>query len=78
MHLSYTGHGLLGDQTYGDKRRLSEKDFGPGAGLANAFPRQALHAASLGFDHPVTGERLDFTSPLPADMAELIEALRGG
>lgn len=77
VHLSYTGHGLLGDQTYGGKRRLSEKDFGPGADLANAFPRQALHAASLGFDHPVTGERLDFTSPLPADMAGLIQALRG-
>jgi 23S rRNA pseudouridine1911/1915/1917 synthase len=45
--------------------------------LANAFPRQALHAASLGFDHPVTGERLEFTSALPPDMAALLAALRG-
>jgi 23S rRNA pseudouridine1911/1915/1917 synthase len=78
VHLSYTGHGLLGDQTYGGKRRLSEKDFGAGAALANGFLRQALHAASLGFDHPVTGERMEFASPLPADMAGLLEALRGG
>jgi 23S rRNA pseudouridine1911/1915/1917 synthase len=49
----------------------------PGAEVANGFPRQALHAATLGFDHPVTGERLKFAAPLPADMAGLIEALRG-
>ncbi len=77
VHLSYAGHGLLGDQTYGGTRRLSEKVFGAGAGRANSFPRQALHAASLGFDHPVTGERVEFTSPLPDDMAELIAGLRG-
>jgi 23S rRNA pseudouridine1911/1915/1917 synthase len=76
VHLSYAGHGLLGDQTYGGTRRLAEKAFGAGAALANSFPRQALHAASLGFDHPVTGERVEFTSPLPEDMAALIEALR--
>jgi 23S rRNA pseudouridine1911/1915/1917 synthase len=78
VHLSYAGHGLLGDQTYGGKRRLSEKTLGPGAEAGNAFPRQALHAASLGFDHPVTGERLEFTSPLPADMDGLLGALRVG
>jgi len=76
VHLAYAGHGLLGDQTYGGKRRLSEKGFGAGAGLANGFPRQALHAASLGFDHPVTGERVEFAAPLPEDMAGLIQALR--
>lgn len=76
VHLAYVGHGLVGDQTYGGKRRLSEKDIGPGAGIANAFARQALHAASLGFDHPVTGERLDFTSALPEDMTVLLNGLR--
>ena len=40
------------------------------------FPRQALHAATLGFEHPVTGERLEFVSPLPADMEGLIAMLR--
>jgi 23S rRNA pseudouridine1911/1915/1917 synthase len=78
VHLAYAGHGLVGDPTYGGKKRLSEKAVGQGAEVGNSFPRQALHAASLGFDHPVTGERLEFTSPLPEDMARLIEALRAG
>lgn len=77
VHMSYAGHGLLGDQTYGGKRRLPEKLFGAAAELANSFPRQALHAASLGFEHPVTGEELEFESPLPDDMSNLIHALRG-
>ena len=78
VHMAYAGHGLIGDQTYGGKRRLPEKLFGPAAELANSFPRQALHAATLGFEHPVTGEELEFTSPLPADMADLLAALLGG
>ena len=76
-HMAYGGHGLVGDPTYGGKRRLPERLFGPAAELANAFPRQALHAASLGFAHPVTGEMLSFSSPLPPDMAGLITALGG-
>ena len=76
VHMAYAGHGLVGDQTYGGKRRLPEKLFGPAAELANTFPRQALHAATLGFVHPVTGEELEFESPLPEDMAGLLEALR--
>jgi 23S rRNA pseudouridine1911/1915/1917 synthase len=78
VHMAYAGHGLIGDQTYGGKRRLPEKLFGPAAELANSFPRQALHAATLGFEHPVTGEELEFTSPLPAAMADLLAALQGG
>ena len=77
VHLAYAGHGLLGDQTYGGRRKLGSA-LGLGAEIGNAFPRQALHAATLGFDHPVTGERLEFSAPLPADMAGLIAALRGG
>jgi 23S rRNA pseudouridine1911/1915/1917 synthase len=76
VHLSYAGHGLLGDPVYGGTRRLSDKVFGPAAALANNFPRQALHAASLGFLHPVTGETLLFESPMPADMAGLLAALQ--
>ena len=79
VHMSYAGHALIGDQTYGGRRILAAKSSGEvAAGLANAYPRQALHAASLGFDHPVTGEKLEFTSPLPGDMAALIAALRAG
>ncbi|HMS95945.1 MAG TPA: RNA pseudouridine synthase, partial [Tabrizicola sp.] len=63
-------------QTYGGRKMLGAA-LGRGAEVGNSFPRQALHAASLGFDHPVAGERLEFTSPLPPDMGRLIEALRG-
>jgi 23S rRNA pseudouridine1911/1915/1917 synthase len=76
VHLAYAGHGLVGDQTYGGRRKVAARVAG--AELANLFPRQALHAATLGFDHPVTGERLEFAAPLPADMTGLIAALRGG
>jgi 23S rRNA pseudouridine1911/1915/1917 synthase len=75
VHMAYAGHGLVGDQTYGGRRNVAGK--AAGAEVANRFPRQALHAATLGFDHPVSGERLEFVAPLPADMAGLIAALRG-
>ncbi|MBC7735630.1 MAG: RluA family pseudouridine synthase [Candidatus Saccharibacteria bacterium] len=77
VHMAYVGHGLVGDQTYGGKKRLSPKLFGPAADLGNDFPRQALHAATLGFVHPVSGQTLEFTSPLPADLTALLTALRG-
>lgn len=76
VHMAYAGHGLVGDQTYGGRRKVAGS--APGAEVANSFPRQALHAATLGFDHPVTGERLDFAAALPADMAALIDALAAG
>ncbi len=79
VHMSYAGHALIGDQTYGQRRILAAKTSGEAAAsLANSYPRQALHAASLGFDHPVSGERLEFSSPIPVDMAGLISALRAG
>lgn len=76
VHLAHAGHGLVGDPVYGGRRRLPSAV--PGAAEAAAFPRQALHAATLGFDHPVTGEKLDFEAPLPADLAALLAALRAG
>jgi 23S rRNA pseudouridine1911/1915/1917 synthase len=77
VHMSYAGHGLLGDQTYGGKRKLAPKVFGDeAAAFGMEFPRQALHAATLGFEHPVTGEMLEFSSPLPADIEALLGALR--
>jgi len=78
VHLSHCGHPLVGDTTYGGRRK-------PGKGLTEAaraaitdFPRQALHAATLGFVHPVTGGKMRFETPLPADMAGLLETLRSG
>lgn len=77
VHMAYAGHGLMGDQTYGGKKKASPKLFGADvAEMANGFPRQALHAATLGFEHPVTGEMLEFEAALPDDMVQLISALR--
>lgn len=64
VHMAHIGHPLVGDKVYGQRRRFVE------------FPGQALHAMVLGFIHPRTGEYLEFSAPLPADMAELLEWLR--
>lgn len=78
VHLAHAGHGLVGDPVYGGQRRPSVRALGEaGAAAVAGFPRQALHAATLGFVHPVTREGLRFESPLPPDMAELLRALRG-
>ncbi len=79
VHMAYAGHGLLGDDTYGGKRKLSVKAVGErAASLGNGFPRQALHAATLGFRHPVTGREMEFASALPDDMTALLQALQAG
>ena len=76
VHMAHAGHGLVGDPTYGGARRPSVKALGAVAAEAlAAFPRQALHAASLGFVHPVSGAPLEFASPLPADLAALLATL---
>ncbi|WP_417473252.1 RluA family pseudouridine synthase [Leisingera sp.] len=78
VHMAHAGHGLIGDPTYGGRRKLATKALDDTAQAAvRAFPRQALHAAVLGFDHPVTGAALRFEAPLPQDMADLLAALRG-
>ena len=76
VHLAHVGHGLIGDQTYGGRRKLSAKAMGAAAEAAAAFPRQALHAGRLGFVHPVTEEALEFEMPMPGDMVTLRDALR--
>lgn len=77
VHMAYAGFGLVGDPTYGGNRKPSAKALGQdAAGRLNAFPRQALHAAHLGFIHPVSGEWLSFDSDLPQDIAELLSMLR--
>jgi len=78
VHLAHTGHGLVGDTVYGGRRKLSAAALPEGmAGVVADFPRQALHAASLGFEHPLSGEAMDFEAPLPADMDDLLAQLRG-
>ena len=68
VHCASIGHPLVGDPVYG----RTPKSLRPLLQQLG-FARQALHAASLGFHHPVTGEWHQFSSPLPADMAELID-----
>jgi 23S rRNA pseudouridine1911/1915/1917 synthase len=79
VHMAHAGHALVGDQTYGGRRKLPEKALSEaGYAMASGFGRQALHAAELGFEHPVSGEALQFEAPLPEDMAALLSALRQG
>lgn len=78
VHMAHAGHGLIGDATYGGKRKIAKGALSPAALEAvQAFPRQALHAETLGFVHPVTEERLSFTAALPEDMESLLATLRG-
>lgn len=80
VHMAHIGAPLIGDPTYGKHRGI--KAYGAGEAfieattLARQFDRQALHAASLGFVHPVTGEDVFVEAPLPEDMAALLTALR--
>ena len=80
VHMKYIGHPLFADERYGGDQVLrgyntaSYRQF-----IANCFKvchRQALHAKTLGFVHPATGRQMDFDSPLPADMSELIARWR--
>ena len=66
VHLTFAGHPLLGDSVYGRRRAPDEI----------SVPRQALHAASLGFTHPVTGEKLAFSAPYPPDFEAFLAELR--
>jgi 23S rRNA pseudouridine1911/1915/1917 synthase len=77
-HLTHLGCPLVGDPMYGKQRAF--KAEGPhadeAAAAVAAFPRQALHAAVLGFVHPITRDEMRFTSELPADMQALVSVLR--
>jgi 23S rRNA pseudouridine1911/1915/1917 synthase len=76
VHLAHIGHPVIGDQTYGAHFRASERRLtGPAMAALRVLGRQALHAAVLGFEHPVTGEPMSFESALPTDMTTLIAAL---
>jgi 23S rRNA pseudouridine1911/1915/1917 synthase len=78
VHMAEIGHPLLGDAVYGAGYKTKTAKLPPVARDALArLGRQALHAAVLGFEHPITGERLRFMSDLPEDLARLIAALRG-
>jgi 23S rRNA pseudouridine1911/1915/1917 synthase len=80
VHARHIGHVILGDATYGgdfvrygpdttSRRRFFHN-------LLEQMPRQALHAHTLGFTHPATGEAIDLEAPLPPDMAHVLDRLR--
>jgi 23S rRNA pseudouridine1911/1915/1917 synthase len=80
VHLAHLGHPLIGDSVYGRTRRpprakteAEERAYSTAAG----FPRQALHAWLLGFQHPSTHKHLHFESRWPEDFTDLVETLRG-
>jgi 23S rRNA pseudouridine1911/1915/1917 synthase len=80
VHLTHLGHPLIGDPQYGRARTpprgKSDAETHAFTVAAN-FPRQALHAFVLGFQHPSLHKTLRFEAPWPADFAELVWALRG-
>ncbi len=79
VHMAHIGHPLVGDPLYGRADRRRRANLGEAARRAvDGFGRQALHARTLGFAHPVTGEGMHFEAPRPADMESLMEALAQG
>jgi 23S rRNA pseudouridine1911/1915/1917 synthase len=78
VHMAHIGHPLLADAVYGAGFKTKALHLGPAtsAALEKLGGRQALHAARLGFEHPITGEELEFESPLPPELAALEAALR--
>lgn len=77
VHMAHIGHPLLGDGVYGAGFRTSAKKLSETAKEAlNTLNRQALHATSLGFEHPRTGREMRFDSPAPEDFATLLACLR--
>ncbi|MBO4307379.1 MAG: RluA family pseudouridine synthase [Bacteroidales bacterium] len=79
-HMKYLGHPLFNDEMYGGNQILKGTTFSKYKQfVTNCFtllPRQALHALVLGFEHPTTHKKLHFESPLPDDMASVIERWR--
>jgi len=76
VHLADLGYPVVGDPVYGKTGRCNSVRDAAARLIMKNFPRQALHAWRLSFSHPVTGERMEFLSPLPADMAGLCASLR--
>lgn len=76
VHMHHIRHPIVGDSTYGGRVHLAKGMTDPLIQTLRGFKRQALHAFSLGFQHPTTGEEISFKIDLPEDMQDLIKALR--
>ncbi len=80
VHFAHVGHPIFGDADYGGRESWHKGLFGPerlfGQRLLKNFPRQALHARTLSFKHPVSGKRIELSADLPEDFEELLTAMR--
>jgi 23S rRNA pseudouridine1911/1915/1917 synthase len=76
VHFAHAHHPVVGDTTYGGKRKVRSVQNPLVQARLSKVQRQMLHARRLKLEHPATGEALDLSAPLPEDMAELIEFLR--
>ncbi len=76
VHMAHIHHPLVGDPVYGGRSKTPAGAPAPLIDALRQFRRQALHAASLGIDHPASGEYLEWHAPLPDDFQSLLERLR--
>jgi 23S rRNA pseudouridine1911/1915/1917 synthase len=76
VHMAFLKHALIGDPVYGGRAKPPKDASGILTDALRGFKRQALHAAMLKLAHPITGEVMAFTAPIPNDMVELTECLR--
>ena len=76
VHFAYLGYPIVGDNTYGGKRKFPAGISEITREKISQFPRQALHASKLQFRHPQTGDKVSLHAPLPKDMSDLISFLK--
>ena len=77
VHMAHLGHSLIGDTTYGRRKKISNKALNEESfNSVNKFHRQALHASFLGFIHPLTSEYMKFSVDMPSDMQNLASGLK--
>jgi 23S rRNA pseudouridine1911/1915/1917 synthase len=75
VHMAYIGYPIVGDPTYGGRLKLPKGAVPELLDFLQQFKRQALHARVLGFEHPESGEYMEWESPLPEDFAQLLSLL---
>lgn len=78
VHMAHIRHPLVGDATYAGRFKIPKGASDELIYELKSFPRQALHAARLGLEHPGTGEYQEWTAPLPDDFQSLLAALKAG
>ncbi|TQV71205.1 23S rRNA pseudouridine(1911/1915/1917) synthase RluD [Exilibacterium tricleocarpae] len=78
VHMAHIGYPLVGDATYGGRLRLPKQASAVLTECLRDFPRQALHAAGLGLQHPASGELLHWRAPRPDDFERLLAVLHSG